>query len=502
MLPELFLEGVAWLLAGAEGDKGHDPLPLDLVGTANDRSFGNGGMTDQGTLDLGGSEAVTGDVEHVIDTADDPEVSLLVTTRSVPREVGTFDLAPILLAVTLLVTPDTAEHRGPRFADDEFATLSMRNLLAVVVDNGGIHPEERERGRPGLAGCGSGKRSDHVRAGLGLPPGVDDRAAFVSDIPVKPHPGLGIDRFPNGAEKSQRGKVMLFEMLVTPLHEGADGRRGGVKDRDPVLGDQLPETVRLGPVRGPFVHEAGGAVGKRSVDEIAVTGDPADVGRAPVDILLPEVEDILGRGIRSHQIAARGVEDPLRLSGRAAGVENEEGMLAVEGLRSTICRDILEFPVPPDIAARFDVDLEVRAPEDNHATHGIVALERMIDVLLERHDLPAAVTAVSGDDHLGPAVGKTILDALRAEAAEDDRVDRPDAGAGQHGDGGLGDKGHVDEDPVPLLHAVTLEDIGKPADLPVELAVGQDTLLAGFTFPDDCGLVRAWTVEMAVEAVL
>ena len=39
------------------------------------------------------------------------------------------------------------------------------------------------------------------------------------------------------------------------------------------------------------------------------------------------------------------------------------------------------------------------------------------------------------------------------EAAEDHRMDRAEAGTGEHGDGRLGDHGHVDHDPIAFDHA-------------------------------------------------
>ena len=227
----------------------------------------------------------------------------------------------------------------------------------------------------------------------------------MADVLVKPHPCLGIDRLPDGAEQAQGGEVVLPHVLIPPLHEGTDRRRGRVEDGDAVLGDQLPEAVGLGPVGRPLVHEAGGAVGQGAVNEVAVTGDPADVGGAPVDILLPEVEDILGGGVCADKVSAGGVENPFGFSGRPAGVEDEERMLAFERVGMTIRRDILEFAVPPDVAARLDMDLEVGAAEDDDALNGVVSLEGMVDVLLEGDDLAAAVASVRGDHYLGTAVG-------------------------------------------------------------------------------------------------
>ncbi len=50
---------------------------------------------------------------------------------------------------------------------------------------------------------------------------------------------------------------------------------------------------------------------------------------------------------------------------------------------------------------------------------------------------------------------------------------RPDAGAGEHGDGGFGHHRQVDRDPVALRHALRLQQVGEAADFTVQVAIGQ-----------------------------
>ncbi len=58
-----------------------DRLPLQLVRRADDGRLGDARVGDQRALDLGGAEAMAGDVQHVVDAPHDPEVAVLVLAR-------------------------------------------------------------------------------------------------------------------------------------------------------------------------------------------------------------------------------------------------------------------------------------------------------------------------------------------------------------------------------------------------------------------------------------
>ena len=196
------------------------------------------------------------------------------------------------------------------------------------------------------------QRGDHDRAGLGLPPGVDDRAAVATDDLAVPHPRLGIDRLTDRSENPQAGQVVGGREFLAPLHEGADRGRRGVEDRHAVALDELPPAVLARRVGRALVEHRRRAVGQRAVDDVAVAGDPADVGAAPVDVGFGmQVEDHPVGRRHLRQIAAGGVQDPLGLAGRPRRVEQEQRLLgcrrpAAYGLsaaarrgRATRCRD-------------------------------------------------------------------------------------------------------------------------------------------------------------------
>src|SRR2546429_398175 len=82
----------------------------------------------QHALDFRRADAMSRDIQHVVDAADDPEITILVLTATVAGEVSPFDFAPVDLLVTPRITPDAAQHVRPRLADDELAAAVGRNF--------------------------------------------------------------------------------------------------------------------------------------------------------------------------------------------------------------------------------------------------------------------------------------------------------------------------------------------------------------------------------------
>ena len=418
----------------------------------DDSGLGHGFVLDEDGLELGRTDAVPGDIDHVIDAPRDPEVTILVADGAIAREVVlTTPAAPVGFEVALLVAVDAAHDTRPGASDGEDAVVG---LVALFVEHGGIDTKEGQGGRAWLGRSAARDGRDHVAAGLGLPPSVDDGAALGADQLVIPEPGLGVDGLAYRAEQAQRGEVMLGHPVIAPLHEGADSGGGGVEDADLVVLDDLPEATVVGCVGCALVHQHRATIEQGAVDHVGVPSDPAHVGRAPEEVVAAQVEGVLVGGVGVHHVTSRGVDDALGFAGRARGVEEEEHVLRVLLGGWAIVADAGLGLMVPDVAPWLHgaggVGLARVALQDEHVAKARAVTHALVDRLLEGEELPTAPTTVHGDDRLGGGVVDPVADGLGREPTEDDRVDHADAGAGEHRHRQFGDHRHVDGDGVAL----------------------------------------------------
>src|SRR5437879_2359310 len=85
--------------------------------------------------------------------------------------------------------------------------------------------------------------------------------------------------------------------------------------------------------------------------------DPADIGGAPVDVVLFHVKDITVSRGSANQVSGAGVHHAFRFAGRAAGVEDVEHVLGVHGLSLTAVAGLGHEIVPPEITPRLHAHL-------------------------------------------------------------------------------------------------------------------------------------------------
>ena len=101
------------------------------------------GVSDEGGFDLGGGDAVSGDVHDVVDAAQDPDFAVGAVAGAVTGEVPALlaEAGPVGLGEALRVTPDAAQHPRPGLVQDQVAAGLFTvvgagvELVAVVVDD-------------------------------------------------------------------------------------------------------------------------------------------------------------------------------------------------------------------------------------------------------------------------------------------------------------------------------------------------------------------------------
>src|SRR6185503_6326588 len=92
---------------------------------------------------------------------------------------------------------------------------------------------------------------------------------------------------------SQRREIVFHGPSFAPLDKRTDRSRSSVEHIHAMALDHAPETIWLGPVWRAFVHQNRSAVREWTINDVAVARHPADVGGAPVKILVFEIEDPL-----------------------------------------------------------------------------------------------------------------------------------------------------------------------------------------------------------------
>src|SRR5438270_5988497 len=100
-------------------------------------SLGHSRMPHQGGLQLHRAETMPADVHHVVDAPKYPEVPFGVPPCSVPGEIRTRYSPPVILLIALGIAPESPQHAGPGFADDEEAFAIRRYGIAAQIDDVG-----------------------------------------------------------------------------------------------------------------------------------------------------------------------------------------------------------------------------------------------------------------------------------------------------------------------------------------------------------------------------
>ena len=154
--------------------------------------------------------------------------------------------------------------------------------------------------------------------------------------------------------------------------------------------------------------------------------------------------------------------------------------------------------MPPVVSILLPIDLVARTLQNQHRFHRLLADQRIIDILFERHDASATPGAVLGDHCFAGTVVDPISQTICAESTKDHRMGRSDAGTSEHRNDDLRHHAHVDGDGIPLGHPHLFETVGTAAHLRQKLLVTEGAGITRLTLPvkgDSVGVGRDMTVE-------
>src|SRR5579871_4541325 len=388
------------------------------MGSTDYGGFRHGLVAHKRRFDFHGAEAMAGYVDYVVHAAKNPDVSVFIAGGGVASEIGAGEARPVIFFEALGILVKRAQHGGPRLIQNKEALACALDRRAFVIDNLGGHTGQRTSRGTGLSGRSTGNRGDHDGSGFGLPPGIHNRAALFANNGVVPLPSSGIDWLTYGTKKAQRGKIVTLGPVISLTDKRTNGGRRGIEGGNAILLNQTPEAIELGPIGSAFIHKRGCASGQRTKDNIRVPGDPADIGGAPINVVIAHIEDPIHGGEDLGEISAGGVNYSLGLASGAGGIEDIERMLTIELLRRADFGAAGREIFPPVIASGFHLRGKLLAFVDDHVLDGGALFQSFIHVLLEGNILSATQAAVGGDDNLGFKILNTRLEGLGGKATK------------------------------------------------------------------------------------
>ena len=440
--------------------------------------LGDLGDGERRRLELLGAEPVPGHVDHVVDAAEDPEVAVGRLHGPVASEVGPVAPVRAVLVRAVLRVVGLYEPVGlrPRWSGRCPATgcgcrccrpcrcRASTTVAVLVVD----HRVDAEHPRAAAA------RLHRLQsAGSVLPRNppfsvchqVSTMAASpFADHVVVPAPHVRLDRL------ADRGHVLEVVVVLLAAPPGRTCAASGWSSaRCGRCSPRGCSAIRHGPAARrdscgtPSYMTLVVPSAQRAVDDVGVTGDPADVRDAPVGVARVDVLVVLRRAGDIGEVAAGAVLAALRAAGRAAACTSGTAALQPastpdprrgRGSRPAARRRRNRGPRPSGSAdaywpggARQTSTLSTAAPCSGCRRDRLVGLGLVVD------QLAVAVVAVHRDQDAAAGVGDTSTARGAAESAEHLGVNDAETGAGQHGHRQLRHHRQVEGHPVADSHA-------------------------------------------------
>ncbi len=462
-------------------------------------------MAGQNLFHRAGGQAVAGHIDHVIGARHDIEIAVLVQIAGIAGLVIAGEMRQIGLSEPVLGIPQCRQRAGwqRQFQRNRAQRAGGDRLAAFVQDLHVIsrHGDGRAAGldRQPFDPQGVGRNGP---SGFGLPPMIDHRHGQVI---FGPFDGIGIGAFACQKQRLEAGQVIVADQLALGILalDGADRGGRGEEGLDPMILDHSPEDAGIGGADGlALEHDGGRARDQRTIADIAVAHDPADIRCGPEHISGLDRVDVVHRPLQRDQMTRRMAHHALGLTRRARGIKDIDRVMTLD--RHAIGgRGVARDPVPVEIAIRDQFGRLLFALQDDA---GIGLVRSLIDGPVQKRlvgdDAPRLQPAGRGYDSAGPGVVDAHGQFMRREAAEDDRMDRPQPRAGQHRLQRLGNHGHVDDDAVAFPDASGAQRACKAGHAVAKLGIGDalDAVGDGAVM-DDGKAVAVAGLDMTIHGV-
>ena len=132
-------------IPGLEHDETDRHLPLQFVGDANHRTFGDGRMRRDDFLHLGRGKSMSRHVDHIVDAAGNVDVPIVVLEAAVAGDVvaGIGPQVGLLKAFRCCSTRSGQAAGWQGKSHDDVAGPIRRQLVAVGVQNANVVSADR-----------------------------------------------------------------------------------------------------------------------------------------------------------------------------------------------------------------------------------------------------------------------------------------------------------------------------------------------------------------------
>lgn len=446
----------------------HQPLPFHRIGQRNGRHVAHERRPEHDRLDLGRPQPLAGNLQRVVRTAEDEELSVIVFEQQVAMRPQPGPLAPVRFLVAVGRVPESRRHPDERRGDHQFTGNAAHAPPLLVgrerVDarRYGVESARTDRAHGNIAQ----QRARRLRAAAV----VDHRQPRPAERMEEPREVIRVDHL---AGHHQHAQAVQHRAVDRPRRrrQTADQRGRRTEVRDLVAVDDFGQTPGVRIVGRAVVAHQGRAADKRA-DRRERADDPAHVARpqpavagAQLEVVCAIVQDLQREaGMRMHRALwrpcrSRCENDHERLVGVLLG--ERMGRRRVQR-RSGVWRDGARRLVA------LDNDAQTRHP-----------FLQCVEYRFQVDGASAAQVAAARQQHTRVGQRQSRGDGVRPEAGEQRHGDRAERRYGNQAGRGLRPHRHHDADPIaradaeraqprrPLPYIPSQRGIAGRADAPV-----------------------------------